>query len=189
MLCATHSHPAFVGRVGKVRSPLLLSWQTASRWFAPPIVEQCRQQQSPSRLHRALPLLSTVPNECRQSPPRGHHRLPIWMQPAQQLRIGLVLDDGKQVICCHSRWTWGCTPPGCPETREQSISIQFKGLRWFRSQNLLAIRVWALVGVEQGLSIPSKLSTFLASHWRCPRPAELRTTLPNAPNCARSTRL
>ena len=67
------------------------------------------------------------------------------------------LEDGEQVICCHSRWTCGCTPPGCPQTREQSISIQFKGLCWFRSQNLLAQFVsghrWASGRVCQSLKV------------------------------------
>ena len=92
-MCATHSQPTFVERPHWKGA---VAWQIASRWFAPPIAETMSPTTIP-RFHRDLPMLSTVPCKCRQSPLRGHLH--------QQLRIGLILEDGEQVICCHSRWT------------------------------------------------------------------------------------
>ena len=177
-ICATHSQPAFVQRPcwkGAVATSALLA-----NCFANQIVEQCRPQRSPIGLANAV---------------NHPKRMPSITSATANLDATCTnnsesasFEDREQVICCHSRKTWGCTPPGCPQTREQASPSNSKSPLVQIAKSLGSIRVWALVGVGQGLSIPSKLSTFLAPHWRLPS-----RTVDNSPKrtklCARSTRL
>ena len=115
-MCNIRNPPSLKAVLERCGRPPLLSWQTASRWFAPPIVEQ-----SPT----TIPL----------TPPSG---LCSCCHPSQTNAVNHLLTDISDCQLAapttpnrprSRRWGTGLHP-SCPQTREQNISSQMTDVHW-----------------------------------------------------------
>ena len=160
-MCATHSQPAFVKIThwkGVVATSALLA-----NCFAMVLAAN----NDPSRLRGAFANAVNRPKRMPSITSSGHQRLPTGMQPAPTTANRPRSREWRTDDLLSCQTELGAAP---------LLAV----LKHVNAKSLGSIRVWPLVGVGLGLSVPSKWSTFLAPHWRLPKPAGAA----DAPHCA-----